>query len=603
MSKTKLKTVWDLTPLLQSDDSKILAKELARVKSEGYKFITKWQKTPNYLTEPKVLATALKEYDAWLTHTGADGQAGYYYHLRRAQDELDPKLKAAEAKVTDTAREMSNGLEFFFNRLAKIPVETQKKFLASNELKPYHHLLADLFKNAKYLLAEGEEKILTLKGAPAYGKWVDLTSNFLTKETRILKGDDGKSKSRSFEEIMSLMSNRKKTIRDQAARAFNEIVATHSTLGEHELNAILDNKKTNDELRHFSRPDASRHLSDGIESETVDAMLAAVEKAFPLARRFYTLKAKALGLKRLAYHERNVPVGKMASNYPYESAVALVQKTFSNLDPEFRAIFDRFLKNGQIDVYSKLGRAGGAFCVDGLITSPTYILLNHNGELRDVLTLAHELGHGINNELMRVSQPAIYFGSSLATAEVASTFMEDFVLETLETETDSENRFALQMAKLNDDISSIFRQVACYRFEQELHKSFREKGYLSKEEIGKIFQKHMASYMGPAVEQSSGAENWWVYWSHIRNFFYVYSYASGLLISKSLQALVREDKKNMAKVKQFLSAGLSAYPQEIFKQIGLDITDQKFWQRGLKEIERLLTETEQLYLDTKPKRA
>jgi oligoendopeptidase F len=148
--------------------------------------------------------------------------------------------------------------------------------------------------------------------------------------------------------------------------------------------------------------------------------------------------------------------------------------------------------------------------------------------------------------------------------------------------------------KLNDEVSTIFRQVACYRFEQELHQEFRQKGYLSKEEIGRLFQKHMAAYMGDFVEQSMGSQNWWVYWSHIRSFFYVYSYASGLLISKSLQTSVKENPKFIEKVKEFLSAGLSDSPRNIFKKLGVDIADPRFWNKGLDEVESILLETTKL---------
>jgi oligoendopeptidase F len=150
------------------------------------------------------------------------------------------------------------------------------------------------------------------------------------------------------------------------------------------------------------------------------------------------------------------------------------------------------------------------------------------------------------------------------------------------------------MQKLNDDVSSIFRQVACYRFEQELHQAYRSEGYLSKEKIGALFRKHMAAYMGDAVEQSPGSENWWVYWNHIRYFFYVYSYASGLLISKSLQAAVKKDATFIERVKVFLSAGLSDSPKNIFGNLGIDITDNLFWGSGLDEVERLLNETTRL---------
>jgi len=272
--------------------------------------------------------------------------------------------------------------------------------------------------------------------------------------------------------------------------------------------------------------------------------------------------------------------------------VNLIYTVMNTLDPKFGEIFAGFIKNGQIEAYPRKGKDSGAFCMHHLMTQPTYILLNHTGKLHDVLTIAHELGHGINNELIREKQHALDFGTPTSTAEVASTFMEDFVLEKIIQGGDDEMRLAIMMQKLNDDVSSIFRQAACYRFEQELHKQFRTSGYLSKEEIGELFQKHMASYMGKAVEQSEGSENWWVYWNHIRYFFYVYSYASGLLISKSLQNSVKRDPVFTEKVKEFLSAGLSDSPKNIFAKLGIDITDKQFWNKGLDEVEKLLNETE-----------
>ncbi len=172
--------------------------------------------------------------------------------------------------------------------------------------------------------------------------------------------------------------------------------------------------------------------------------------------------------------------------------------------------------------------------------------------------------------------------------------MEDFVLEEIRKDADDELKLSINVMKLGNDISTIFRQVAFYNFEAELHNNFRAKGYLSKEEIGKLFQKHMSSYMGSAVEQSEGSENWWVYVSHFRYFFYVYSYASGLLISKSLQSEVKNNPKFIFKVKEFLSTGVSDSPKNIFAKLGIDITDKKFWEKGIAEIENLLAETESL---------
>ena len=251
-------------------------------------------------------------------------------------------------------------------------------------------------------------------------------------------------------------------------------------------------------------------------------------------------------------------------------------------------------ESGQIDVFPKKGKRQGAFCTDSLLYQPTYVMLNHTNELKEVLTIAHEMGHAINSELMKKKRNTLSCGMVLSTAEVASTFMEDFVLQEIMKEADDEMKLSLMMSKLNDDVSTVMRQVACYNFEKEMHKKFREKGYLSKEEIGRLFQGNMESYMGDAVEKSEGSENWWVYWSHIRVFFYVYSYASGLLISKAMQSKVRENKDFIKKVKDFLSSGMSKSPKDIFAEMGIDVTKKEFWEQGLGEIENLLNETEAL---------
>jgi oligoendopeptidase F len=371
-------------------------------------------------------------------------------------------------------------------------------------------------------------------------------------------------------------------------------MAKIAPIAEAEMNAILENKRISDDLRGYQTADQGRLMGDDMPAEAVTAMLQAVSEAHTIAQDFYKLRAKLMGVTQLAYHERNVPYGALPMSYPYPEAAALVYETFTDLDPEFGEIFKGFVEKGRVDVFPKKGKSGGAFCATDTLSTPTYILLNHTNKLHDVLTLAHESGHGLNNEFMRAKRNALSFGTTLATAEVASTFMEDFVLERLAKNATDEERLSLYVMKLGDDVSTIFRQAAFYTFEQELHQSFRTEGYLSQAAIGSLFKKHMEAYMGPAVAQSPGAENWWVYVSHFRRFFYVYSYASGLLISKAMQRAVKKDKAFVEKVKVFLSAGLSEAPVETFKKMGIDILNPGFWQEGLAETKALLLETESL---------
>lgn len=582
---------WNLAHLFDGDDDPSIGAKRKTVKRRSYAFINKWKGRSDYLRSPLALHQALDEYERWRRLYGADGDEGYYFWLRTSQDQNDPKLKARFNIIEQTSKKIENDMQFFHLRIARIPERSQKKFLRHPRLRPYRHFLERIFAESRYLLSESEEKIMNLKTPSSYSNWVKMTSGFLVKEERETVTESGSKSRRTFSELISLMNSSDKKTRNSAARAFNDVLERHADVAEAEINAILANKKVDDDLRGFSRPDLSRHISDDIESDIVDALVRTVSHNFDISSRFYSLKARLLKVRRLQYHERNVEYGNISRRYSYRESLRLLLSVFRKLDTSFADIFERFIQNGQFDVYPRKGKTSGAFCAHHLISHPTYILLNHTGRLNDVLTLAHEMGHGINNELTRASQNALNFGTPISTAEVASTFMEDFVLQEILRNADDELRLSVMMMRLNDEVSTIFRQIACYCFEQELHTEFRAKGYLSKEEIGKLFQKHMAAYMGDAVEQSPGSENWWVYWGHIRSFFYVYSYASGLLISKSLQNSVKENPSFISKVREFLSAGLSDSPRNIFTNIGIDISDERFWGRGIAEVENLLQET------------
>ncbi len=598
-SKKGRDIVWDLTPLFHGDDDPRIEDQKKVIQKKSYQFINRWKNRKDYLRDPKVLRQALDEYERWMRDCGTDGNPGYYYWLRSQVDMNNTALKAKYNKIEEFSKQIGNDMQFFHLRIAKVSRPMQKKFLSSAGLRTYRHYLERIFSESSYLLSEEEEKILNLKSTPSYANWVRMTADFLAREERTVLLEDGSSALKPLPDVLSLTASRIPKVRNTAVRALNDILKKHVDVAEIELNSVLANKKIDDELRGVPRPDLLRHISDDIESDTVDLIVRAVSEHFHVSRRFYALKAALMGVKRLKYHERNVEYGTVDKRYPFDTSVKLIEKVFASLDKQFSAIFSGYIRNGQFDVYPRKGKGSGAFCVHHLISQPTYILLNHTGRLHDVLTLAHELGHGINNELIREKQHSLNFGTPTSTAEVASTFMEDFVLKEILREADDELRLSIMMMKLNDDVSTIFRQVACYMFEKELHDAFRGKGYLSKEEIGGLFQKHMAAYMGDAVEQSAGSENWWVYWSHIRSFFYVYSYAGGLLISKSLQNSVQEDPSFIVKVKKFLSSGLSESPRDIFLKLGINMADQGFWERGLGEVEALLQETRELALQMK----
>lgn len=583
------KTSWDLSRILLEDNDQIFEEEKTRAIVENYEFINTWKDRNEYLSDPLVLKLALDELEALETQTGSTGNLSYYYSLTSALDQTNPHTLSRLNKIEEFGIKIANDREFFMHRLAQVDSKTQTLFLASEDLKEYHHLLKNLFENAKYQLTEAEEKILNVKATVSHDNWVHMTESILSKEEREVVTEDGNAETKSFSEILSLTNNKNKFVRDSAAKACNEVQERWVDVAENEINSILQNKRVNDELRGMARPDLLRHINDDMDSSVVDSLIDTVTNNFDIAKEFYKVKAKALGQKKLAYHERNVEVGDIKGEFNFDQSVHLVYKVFSDIDTEFGEIFKGFVENGHIDAFPRKGKQGGAFCSHDLKTEPTYILLNHTNKLPDVLTLAHEAGHGINNELMR-EQNSLYFDSPLSTAEVASTFFEDFVLDELARFVDAKTAYAIKMQKLNDDVGTIIRQVACYNFETELHREFRRVGYLSKGQIGEIFSKHMSAYMGDWVEKTPGCENWWVYWGHIRSFFYVYSYASGLLISKALQKMVRHDRSNIHKVKIFLRYGRSKSPKDIFTELGIDISAREFWQSGLDSVKNELGE-------------
>ncbi|MFA4942397.1 MAG: M3 family oligoendopeptidase [Patescibacteria group bacterium] len=584
------KNEWDLRILTKENFSK--KRRIITLKHQ--QFINKWQNRQDWLKNPIVLRRALDELENLRRFYANGAEEGYYYWLKSEIDENNSEIKAKYNQINNFNLELSNQLQFFELNLAHLPKKTQIKFSKSPSLQPYKHFLERLFAQANYLLTDQEEKIIRLKEQTSHDNWAKMTSGLLSAEKSQVLSENGRPALKSFSEILNLINHQNKKVREKAVQALNQILQKNIKIGEQEMNSVLANKKVDDELRHMDRPDLARHLNDDIKSSTIDAMIKAVSANFDLSNKYYQLKAKLLKVKKLKYHERNLAIGKSEIKYSYEKSKQVLQKVLSNLDPELAKIFTNFDKNGAIDVYPRSGKRSGAFCVAESISNPTFIMLNHNNRLHGALTLAHEVGHGINNELMRQKQNALNFGTPLSTAEVASTFFEDFILKEISQEANDELKLEIMMEKLNQDVSTIFRQTALYQFEQELHNEFRIKGYLDSDLIGKLFQKHMSAYMGNYVEQSKGSANYWLHWPHIRSFFYVYSYVSGLLISKYLQKKVTKDHKFIEKIKYFLSAGLSESPQAIFQKLGININDPKFWLEGIREVRDLLTATEKL---------
>ena len=343
------KTSWDLSPLFSSDNDPKMEQERLKVKAANEVFITKWKERKDYLTDPKVLKESLDEYEELQKTYSTEGNEGYYFWLRSEIDEADPKIKAKVNKIEEFAVKISNDLQFFTMRIAKIDEKNQHTFLEYAPLIPYKHFLERVFAENKYLLSEQEEKIMSLKSSVAYGNWVKMTSSFLSKEEREILLEDGTKKLENFSTITSLLNHQRKEIRDSAALAFNSILEKHTEVAEAEINSILANKKIDDDLRGFPRPDSSRHLGDDIETDVVDSLLTSVSSRFDIAQRYYALKAKLMGVSKLDYHERNVEYGNIEKKYSFQEGVDLVYKVVGNLDKSFADILERFVTDGNID--------------------------------------------------------------------------------------------------------------------------------------------------------------------------------------------------------------------------------------------------------------
>jgi len=544
-------------------------------------FVSRWKENPGYLKDPKILKIALDEYES-LLDIYAILIKPYYYNLLNKEIDLNNKdIKARLNKLDHRVVKLENDLQFFEISLSQIPKDKQKDFVNSEILTDYKHFLEMLFANARYILSDKEEKVFNITSKASFSNWVNMIEELLSKQSLLILDENLKKKKVSYNEVFKYMSSINKKVRDRASVGFNKINKKYIEIAEYEMNSVLENKQANDEYRHIKRPDFSRHLSTDVDTEIVDTLVDVVTKNFNISKDFYKKKAKLLGQKTIGYYERNVPIGATDKEFEFKKGLDLVKKVFNSIDNEFGDILNSFIRNKQIDSFPKTDKTGGAYCINVNRNLPTYILLNYNDKVNDVLTIAHECGHGVHSELVR-EQNSLNTDYSLALAEVASTFFEDFALEEILSSTkDKDFIKSLKHESMNQTISTIFRQVAFYNFEMELHKEFREKGYLSHEEISNIFVKHMRSYLGDAVDIDDSMRYGWIYVSHFRRFFYVYTYASGLLISKFLQKKVREDKGFVEKFKDFLKAGSSKSVKEIFMDIGVDISKREFWEDGI----------------------
>ena len=579
------KTNWNLGLLYKSSKDPQIEKDINEFVDLCNKFSKKYNANSNFVKSEDKLLKSLQDYESLSDRLNP--KPVYYFSYTTSLNSSDNEAQAKISKLTSILNKAENEITFYPLALGKIPTTDQKKYLNSKKLSKYRYLLSRRFLVAKYDLSESEEKIINLKSLPSHSMWTRGFEKLMEKQTVNFK-----SKELPLPEAINLLRELKTSDRRKLHEKIIQKLFSISDFAESEINAIVNNKKIDDELRKLPKPYSGRILAAEDDETSVMNLVDIVSKNFKISQRFYKVKAKMLKLKELKYPDRVASVGQVKKKYSFDESFKILNKTFSGYDKDFSLILNSMTNNGQIDVYPKKGKSGGAFC-SGSHNNPTYVLLNHVNNFESVSTFAHEMGHAIHGELSK-KQGVLYEDYSLSSAETASTFFEGLVFKEMTSNLSKQEKIVALHDKIEDDISTIFRQIAFFNFELELHNQIRDKGEMSKEEIAKLMNKHMESYLGPIFQLDEIDGYFFTCVSHIRYMFYVYTYAYGSLVSKSLLALVNKDKNNISKVKKFLEAGGSDTPENIFKSIGIDVTKPDFFKNGLKEIENDVDDLEKL---------
>lgn len=590
-SPNTYKTKWNFKLFYTSENDPAIEEDMLNATKQIEKFEKKWKNSDIYVKDETSLLKILKEYEFLINCVELQKPTAYFFY----KSNINSNDKVSQAKVTQFQSQLTqlqNKIVFFFITLGKISTEMQKKIIDDSRFGNYLYFLNQIWKNAKFDLSESEEKIINLLEEPAREMWIRGFDKLLSNQKV-----DFKNKLIPIAEALSLISGLDHVDRITLQNNINKTLMSVSDFAESEINAVYTKKKIEDELRGYKNPYDATILRYQNDEKTVLNLVQTITNNFKISHKFYTLKAKILGLKKLDYGARGVSIGKIEKQYTFVDACSILNSSFEKVSPKYKEMFERFLKNGQIDVFPNVGKTGGAYCshVHGL---PTLVLHNYIDTYNSVNTLAHEMGHAFHSELSK-AQPVLYEDYTMSVAETASTLFENFVFdEIFETLNNKEKIIALH-DKIGSSISTVFRQIACFNFEKELHTKVRADGFVSKEEMTLLMNKHMKSYLGPAFSLTHEDGFFFVNWSHIRNFFYVYSYAYGELISSVLYEKYKEDKNFIFKIEEFLSAGGSKSPYQIFKDIGIDTQDPEFFSDGLKKIERDIKTLEKLVFKNK----
>ena len=578
---------WDLEPLLGETGS--VDSLLAEAAEAAEKFSEKYRGRIAYLSASD-LAEAMH---ALAQISDGVGRVGSYVGLKFSVDTTNPEFGAQMANADEKSTAISNTLLFVELEWAAADDAHVEEILTQPELDFCRHHLSAARRYRPHLLSEPEEKILADKAVTGSSAWGRLFSE-LTSAIEV----DISGETISLEEGLSRLQSPERPVRKEAALAVTCALEPGLRTRAFIFNTLLADKGSDDRLRHFDNWLASRNLDNEASDESVAALVEAVVSRYDIPQRWYTLKAKLLGLDRIFDYDRMALVSDTEETFSWSAAREIVSNAYKSFSPELSDVVERFFNEKWIDAPQRPGKRSGAFCAYTVPDHHPYLLLNWTGRRRDVLTLAHELGHGLHAYLAR-EQGVFHQNTPLTLAETASVFGETVTFGRLLSETNEPNqRLALLAESLEGQIATVFRQVAMNQFEDSAHTWRREQGEVSVEQFGDLWISSQSDMLGDSVELTEGYRSWWSYIPHfIGTPGYVYAYAYGQLLALSVYQLYEERGTSFVdSYLELLRQGGSKSPQELGRIVGVDLSDPTFWDGGLSIIEEQLNAAEQAAL-------
>lgn len=582
---------WNLTDLYRSFDDNAIERDIARAAAAARRFKSRYRgKLARVVTSGKVLAKIVGEYEA--IHE-ALGVPGSYAYLRYAEAPADQARGSFLQAVTGRSVEVTQDLLFFELELGGLPASRLRVFVRSREMVRFRHYVEKLLRVKPHRLTEPEERLLeerNLTGRQAFNRLFDQEH----AEMRYRVTLDRKSRLLSGTEVLEYLHSADRAARRAAAQGLTAGLQSQARINTFIFNTLYEDKRIEDKYRRFPEPETGRHLSNEMSAAMVDTMADVVRQSYHLVQRYYRLKSKVLGVRPLYDYDRYAPLTKRGGRvFSFAEAREIVLISFERFAPGYRRLAERFFEAGWIDAADRPGKRGGAFCHPVTPSRHPYVFMNFAGTLRDVLTLAHELGHAIHFVLMA---PQGYLNTDvpLTIAETASVFSEMLVFEHLKGELPAADVFPLLAGKIENIFSTVYRQIAMYSFEQDLHRARREGREVPTERINSLWRKRQVEMFGRAVELTPGYDLWWSYIPHfIHSPFYVYAYAFGELLTLALYERYKQGQPDFVeRYLELLGAGAAMSPEESVAPLGIDLSKRSFWQGGIAVIERMVQEVE-----------